>query len=75
MLDCNGVTGSILVVIWLQYDPARCPAERPAHLLVVTRGRSHDRATEPIRAAVPLVWMIEQRKKKTQHAANEVLDL
>jgi hypothetical protein len=32
-------TGFILIVIWLQYDPTRHPEERPARLLVVTRGR------------------------------------
>jgi hypothetical protein len=64
VLDCNGATGSILIMIWLQYDPAHRPTERPARLLVVMWGRSHDRATESIRAVVPLVWMIEQRKKR-----------
>jgi hypothetical protein len=64
MLDCNGATGSILIVIWLQYDPVRRPVERPARLLVVTQGRSRDRATLSIRAAITLVWMIEQRKKR-----------
>jgi hypothetical protein len=39
VLDCNGATGSILTVIWLQYDLTCRPTERPARLLVVTQGR------------------------------------